>query len=328
MNEIHCVPWHRAAVLRRPWAGLWEALPKASMLWWGFEPATSRIQDKPQPCAYRTNALPVDYRHMDLYITLSHKQNIYVPCLHCELSYGPPPSWCVHVQLLRNLRDSHDNNFINHKLCKNVLFICNSTNVLWCSSLSYASCVVVKINQSINVTLRHIQNIHMASHHCKFSCVTHDLISIELCYHKQNNHTAFPQCWLSSALSVDIFSCNFFHKMNIWNMSKWNVPCKFIHHWQYDMIELLLLNHMTVEKLLVWSLVVSRHFRQFAPTFVTRLCYCPHNIRSLKQTVCTKLWYPLPKHLSVLNFNGFDICEISYNLELFVGKDFILWKET
>ena len=134
--------------------------------------------------------------------------------------------------------------------------------------------------------------------------------------------------WLSSALLVDIFSCNFFHKMNIWNRSKWNVPCKFIHHWQYDMIELLLLNHMTVEKLLVWSLVVSRHFRQFAPTFVTRLCYCPHIIRSLKQTVCTKLWYPLPKHLSVLNFNGFDICEISYNLELFVGKDFILWKET
>ena len=38
------VPWHRAAILRRPWAGLWETLPKASMSRWGFEFTILHIQ--------------------------------------------------------------------------------------------------------------------------------------------------------------------------------------------------------------------------------------------------------------------------------------------
>ena len=38
------VPWHRAAILRHPWVGLWEALPKASMSGWGFELTILRIR--------------------------------------------------------------------------------------------------------------------------------------------------------------------------------------------------------------------------------------------------------------------------------------------
>ena len=54
--------WHGAAILRRPWAGLWEALPKASMSGWGFELTTMGIRVK-----HSTTAPPTPLSQVNLF---------------------------------------------------------------------------------------------------------------------------------------------------------------------------------------------------------------------------------------------------------------------
>ena len=57
MNEMHCMS-------QRPRARLWEALPKASMSWQGFEPMTLRIGD-----VHLTSRPPTHSHSLILYCT-------------------------------------------------------------------------------------------------------------------------------------------------------------------------------------------------------------------------------------------------------------------